>query len=53
MIHYMFIKPLAVFLSLYIRHKGFLDGFPGFIWALFSGFHYPMAYMKYWEKTRE
>lgn len=53
MVHYMVLKPLAVFLSLYIRHKGFTDGFPGFIWALFSGLHFPMAYMKYWERTRE
>lgn len=48
--HYMFIKPVSVFLSLYLRHKGILDGFPGFVWALFSGLHYPIAFMKYWEK---
>lgn len=48
-LHYMFLKPLGTFLSLYIRHKGILDGFPGFVWALFSGLHYPMAYMKYRE----
>ena len=51
-LHYMVLKPIAVFLSLYIRHKGVLDGFPGFIWALFSGLHYPLAYMKYWEMDR-
>lgn len=49
MIHYMMLKPIAVFLSLYIRHKGILDGFPGFVWALFSALHYPLAFMKYWE----
>lgn len=47
--YYMFIKPLTTFLSLYIRHKGVLDGFPGFVWALFSGLHFAFAYMKYWE----
>ena len=51
-LHYMVFKPIAVFLSLYIRHKGILDGFPGFVWALFSGLHYPLAYMKYWEMDR-
>ncbi len=51
-LHYMALKPIAVFLSLYIRHKGVLDGFPGFVWALFSGLHYPLAYMKYWEMDR-
>lgn len=49
MMHYMILKPIAVFLSLYVRHKGVLDGFPGFVWALFSGLHYPLAFMKYWE----
>ena len=46
---YMFVKPFTTFLSLYFRHKGFLDGFPGFVWAVFSGLHFPLAYMKYWE----
>ncbi len=52
-VHYFFLKPLQIFLSLYCRHKGFLDGFPGFVWALFSGFHYPLAYIKLWELTRK
>lgn len=34
------------FLSIYIRHLGFLDGFPGFVWALFSALHFPIAYFK-------
>jgi glycosyltransferase involved in cell wall biosynthesis len=50
-LNYLLLKPPKTFLSLFIRHKGFLDGFPGFVWALFSGFHYPIAYIKYWEKT--
>lgn len=49
--HYMALKPFVIFLSLYVRHKGILDGFPGFVWALFSGLHYPIAYMKYWERA--
>lgn len=49
---YMFGKPLIVFLQLFFRHKGFLDGFSGFVWALMSGLHYPMAYMKYVESLR-
>jgi glycosyltransferase involved in cell wall biosynthesis len=50
---YLFLKPIQIFLSLYFRHKGFLDGFPGFVWALFSGFHYPLAYIKLWELKRK
>lgn len=34
------------FISIYIRHLGFLDGFPGFVWALFSALHFPIAYFK-------
>jgi len=48
-IHYMVLKPAVTFLSLYVRHKGWLDGLPGFLFALFSGLHWPLAYMKYWE----
>jgi glycosyltransferase involved in cell wall biosynthesis len=46
---YLFIKPLKTFLSLYIRHRGFLDGFPGFVFSMYSGFHHAFSYMKLWE----
>lgn len=49
-----FIKPLIDrrqgFLTIYFRHLGFLDGFPGFVWALFSALHFPIAYFKSLEK---
>src|SRR3972149_883034 len=48
-INYLFIKPLATFLSLYLRYRGFLDGFPGFVFSLYSGFHHAFSYMKLWE----
>lgn len=48
------VKPLLDnkqgFLTIYIRHLGFLDGFPGFIWALFSALHIPIAFFKSIEK---
>ncbi len=50
-VYYMFIKPCMVWFSLFFRHKGFLDGVPGFVFSLFSGLHYPIAYMKYWEAS--
>lgn len=43
-LRYLFIKPSLVFLSLFIRHKGFLDGWRGFLFALFSAMHFPLAY---------
>lgn len=44
-----FFKPLTTFILLYFRHKGVMDGFPGFVFALFSALHFPMAYAKLWE----
>lgn len=41
--------PLITFLKIYIRHRGYVDGFPGFIFALYSGLIYPVAYIKYWQ----
>jgi len=40
------------FLWIYFRHLGFLDGFPGFIWALFSALHFPVAYFKSFDIKR-
>lgn len=48
LLYYSFVKPLFVFLRLYIRAKGFMDGMRGFVWSLFSAFHFPIAYFKYW-----
>lgn len=52
LLYFSFIKPLVVFLDLYFRHKGFLDGMRGFIWSTFSALHYPLAYFKYWQTVR-
>lgn len=46
---YIIVVPIKTFLTVYFRHLGFLDGFPGFIWAFFSALHCPIAYIKYWE----
>jgi glycosyltransferase involved in cell wall biosynthesis len=40
-------KPIETFFLLFIRHKGFFDGYRGFLFALFSGFHHAIAYWKY------
>lgn len=47
---YIIVVPLKTFFNIYFYHKGFLDGFPGFVFALFSGLHFPISYIKYWEK---
>ncbi len=48
-INYIFYKPLITFLSLFVRHRGYVDGVPGFVFAVFSGLHHAIAYLKYWE----
>ncbi|HCC08688.1 TPA: hypothetical protein DEP81_01760 [Candidatus Woesebacteria bacterium] len=48
-IKFLFFKPVGTFLSLYFRHRGFLDGFPGFVFSLYSGLHHAFSYMKLWE----
>lgn len=47
-IDYIFIKPTWWFLKTYFRHRGYADGFPGFIFALFSALRFPIAYIKLW-----
>lgn len=48
---YFFFKPTYWFIATYIRHKGFQDGFSGFIFSLFSSLRFPVAYIKYWEQN--
>ncbi len=48
-VNHIFIKPSITFLLIYGRHKGFQDGFPGFVFALFSALHHPLSYIKLWE----
>jgi glycosyltransferase involved in cell wall biosynthesis len=46
---YYFFKPLFWFLSTFFRHKGFYDGFPGFVFSYYSALRFPISYTKYWE----
>ncbi|HUD20175.1 MAG TPA: glycosyltransferase family 2 protein [Patescibacteria group bacterium] len=43
---YFFIKPISTFFSIFLRHKGFIDGLTGFEFSLYSAFHFPLAYIK-------
>jgi (heptosyl)LPS beta-1,4-glucosyltransferase len=44
---YNIIKPKITFLSLFIRHKGFMDGWYGLVFAYWSALHFPIAYKKF------
>lgn len=48
LLYYSFIKPFTVFLMYFMRHKGFEDGIPGFLWSAFSALRFPIAYFKYY-----
>lgn len=45
---YFIVKPIVCFVSMYGRHKGFMDGFPGFVFALFSSLRFWVIYIKVW-----
>ena len=44
---YLFVRPTHWFLTTYIRHKGFVDGWQGFTFSLFSALRFPVSYIKY------
>lgn len=46
LIKFIFIKPLFWFFKAYLRHRGYIDGFPGFVFALFSSLRFPVSYIK-------
>jgi glycosyltransferase involved in cell wall biosynthesis len=43
---YMIWMPVVTFLKLFVRHKGFVDGWWGFLFAWYSALHFPIAYQK-------
>jgi (heptosyl)LPS beta-1,4-glucosyltransferase len=45
-IKYLIILPVWWFLLTFFRHKGFRDGWPGFIFSFFSALRFPRAYLK-------
>lgn len=47
-VNYIIIRPFFWFLKTYIRHRGYVDGFPGFVFALFSSLRFPISYIKLW-----
>lgn len=46
-IDYLLIKPLYWFLLTFIRHKGFLDSWQGFVFSFFSSLRFAKAYITF------
>ncbi|HPJ16993.1 MAG TPA: glycosyltransferase family 2 protein [Candidatus Woesebacteria bacterium] len=49
--HFIF-KPTYWFFLAYFRHRGYVDGFPGFVFAWYSALRFPIAYIKLYELNR-
>lgn len=53
MLRWIIWEPKKTFLNIYLQNKGFMDGFPGFVWALYSALHVASSYVKFWEKAKQ
>lgn len=49
-ITFFLLKPVYWFVIAYFRHRGYVDGFPGFVFAWYSSLRFPIAYIKLYEK---
>jgi glycosyltransferase involved in cell wall biosynthesis len=52
-INYFICKPIYWFFLAYFRHRGYVDSFPGFIFAWYSSLRFPLAYIKLFELRHE
>lgn len=48
-INYFIFKPVYWFCLAYFRHRGYVDSFPGFVFAWYSSLRFPIAYIKLFE----
>lgn len=46
-ISYIFVLPFWWFMLTYVRHKGFMDSWQGFVFSFFSALRFQIAYLKY------
>jgi|SRR5436190_7495221 len=52
LIKYTIVLPCYWFILAYGRHKGFLDGWQGFVFAFFSAMRFPVGYVKFLQKGK-
>jgi len=45
---FIIVKPLIWFVKAYFRHRGYADGLPGFVFALFSALRFSVSFIKFW-----
>jgi len=49
---YVIALPVYWFVMAYGRHKGFMDGWQGFVFAFFSALRFPVSYIKYFSAAK-
>ncbi|MCL4418208.1 MAG: glycosyltransferase family 2 protein [Actinobacteria bacterium] len=49
---YLLVLPSWWFLLTYVRHKGFMDSWQGFLFSFFSALRFPVSYIKYLRRTK-
>jgi len=52
-LNYILFKPFVWFVKVYFRHRGYVDGFPGFVFAFFSSLRFSVAYIKMWSSYKK
>ncbi len=52
-LRYCVFKPIMTCISLYLHHRGYVDGVAGLVFATMSGVHHTVAYLKYWELQQD
>jgi hypothetical protein len=52
-IRYFVWLPGVWFVTTFIRHKGFLDSWQGFVFSFFSALRFPRAYLAYMQSNRK
>jgi len=52
-LNYFVIKPIYWFFLAYFRHRAYVDGFQGFVFAWYSSLRFPIAYIKLFELNHE
>jgi hypothetical protein len=45
--NYVLLKPIWWFLVTYIRHKGFMDSWQGFVFSFISSLRFPTAFIRF------
>lgn len=50
-VSYSLFHPIFWFFKTYFRHRGYVDGFPGFIFSFFSSLRFPIAFIKYYQNS--